>query len=193
MYPSPSWGLGCRFEIQHQGYVALLLRSPSTAFGYISLLGASEAEQGALELSKEIGITQPTLSRWLRTASSLSDMQDGKSKGKKRTWSAEEKLRVLGDATRLTDEELGAFLRSEGVHEATLLEWQAAATSALGSVPTKRRNKKTPEAKKIVQLERELVRKEKALAELAALITLQKKVREIWGDGGDDMNTRSGT
>ena len=60
-------------------------------------------------------------------------------------------------------------------------------------MPAKRRSKKTPEAKKIAQLERDLVRKEKALAELAALITLQKKVRDIWGDVGDDTDTRSGT
>jgi len=124
-------------------------------------------------------------------------MQNEEGKGgrsnKSRAWSTDEKLRILGEASRLSDDDLGAFLRSEGLHEATLREWQEAAASALAPAPAKRRNKKTPEAKKIAQLERELVRKEKALAELAALITLQKKVREIWGDGGDDMDTRSGT
>ena len=42
------------------------------------------------------------------------------------------------------------------------------------------------ESKRIKELERELRRKDKALAETAALLVLQKKVREIWGDGDDD-------
>jgi len=161
---------------------------------------AGPEQISANALSKEVGITQPTLSRWLRNASRLDGMQNEKgekskgSKGSKnRAWSVEEKLRVIAEAARLGDDDLGAFLRNEGVHEATVREWREAAASALAPAPAKGRNKKTPEAKKIAQLEGELVRKEKALAELAALITLQKKVRAIWGDGGDDMDTRSGT
>lgn len=40
--------------------------------------------------------------------------------------------------------------------------------------------------KKTHQLEKELRRKEKALAEVAALLVLQKKAQAIWGDGEDD-------
>jgi len=148
-------------------------------------------------LSQEVGITQPTLSRWLRDARRVEGMSGGKKKSgqrsKSKTWSAEEKLRVLGEAARLTDEQLGEFLRSEGVHEATLREWQEAAAAGLASASGARRNKKSPEAKRVKELERELRRKEKALAEMAALITLQKKVQAIWGDGADDTDTRSGT
>jgi transposase-like protein len=147
-------------------------------------------------LSQEVGIAQPTLSRWLRDARRVEGMNDkhGKSGqgGKKKTWSAEEKLRVLGEATRLTDEELGAFLRSKGVHEATLNEWQKAAVAGLEPASSARR-KKSPEAKKIKELERDLHRKDKALAEMAALITLQKKAQAIWGDGGDGTDTKKGT
>jgi hypothetical protein len=35
-------------------------------------------------------------------------------------------------------------------------------------------------------LERELRRKDKALAETAALLTLRKKAQAIWGDGEDE-------
>ena len=49
------------------------------------------------------------------------------------------------------------------------------------------------EAQRIRQLERELHRKDKALAEVAALLALKKKVNEIWGDGDDDTTTKSGT
>jgi len=147
-------------------------------------------------LSREVGILQPTLSRWLRDARSVDGMNDRKKdarRPKSKAWSAEEKLRVLGEAARLSDDELGPFLRREGVHEATLREWREAAAAGLASANGTRRNKKSPEAKRVKELERELRRKEKALAELAALITLQKKVQAIWGDGADDTNTRSGT
>jgi transposase-like protein len=151
----------------------------------------------ATALAQEVGITQPTLSRWLRDARSVGSMSnrqsnDGQSKRRK-TWSTDEKLRVLVEAAQLSDEELGAYLRREGVREATLLEWRQAAAAGLASASTPRRSKKNPEAKKVAALERELHRKEKALAEMAALITLQKKVRAIWGDGDDDTNTKSAT
>jgi hypothetical protein len=45
--------------------------------------------------------------------------------------------------------------------------------------------------KRIKELERELNRKEKALAEAAALLVLKKKVQEIWGDEDDTMDSRS--
>lgn len=151
----------------------------------------------ATALAKEIGVPQPTLSRWLRAASNFEPMTRKQSKtdttpGRKR-WSPEEKLRVLGRAAQLGPDDLGAFLRTEGIHEATLLQWQEAATAALAGLSKSRSRKKSPEAKRVVELERDLRRKEKALAEMAALITLQKKVQAIWGDGADDTDTKSET
>jgi len=151
----------------------------------------------ASALAHEVGISQPTLSRWLREAPRVSRMTSKKGKkgndSKSKAWTPEEKLRILGVACQLSDSELGAFLRSEGVHEATLRQWQEAATAALAAPSKARKTKKSPEAKKIAGLERELNRKEKALAEMAALITLQKKVRAIWGDEDDGTSTRSET
>lgn len=151
----------------------------------------------ATALANEIGVPQPTLSRWLRAASNVGAMT-GKPRKKDSTpdrkrWTPAEKLRVLGRSAELGDEELGAFLRAEGIHEATLRQWEEAATAALTASAKPRRGKKSPEAKRIAELERDLRRKEKALAEMAALITLQKKVQAIWGDGGSDTDTRSGT
>jgi len=151
----------------------------------------------ATALGHEVGVSQATLSRWLRAAPRVDRMASKKNKGgndsKSKTWTPAEKLRILAAAHQLNDDELGALLRSEGVHEATLRQWQEAATAALAAPRKARGNKKSPEAKKLAQLERELNRKDKALAEMAALITLQKKARAIWGDGDDDTNTGSGT
>jgi transposase len=156
----------------------------------------------ASALSREVGIGQPTLSRWVRQARTLARMNKPKKNDptppkSPRQWTAEEKLNVVLEAAALPEEALGAFLRRRGLHEAQLAEWRAlvnqAATEALRSGKKKKPPKNTGEAKRIKQLERELRRKEKALAEVAALLALKKKVEEIWGDGDDDTSTKSET
>ena len=97
-------------------------------------------------------------------------------------WTPSEKLRVVIEAGRLDDAALGEFLRGEGLHDAQLNEWRAAAEAGL-SPPS--RSPKSSDAKRVEELEREILRKDKALAEAAALLILQKKVRELWGAGGD--------
>jgi hypothetical protein len=90
------------------------------------------------------------------------------------------------EASRLRDEELGALLRHEGIHEAVLAEWKATVLEALG--PQKKAN---ADSRRVRELEKQLRRKDKALAETAALLVLQKKVQAIWGDGDDDTGPKS--
>jgi len=147
----------------------------------------------ATALSKEVGIGQPTLSRWLRERS-LGGMTDEEPKTR-RTWTPAEKLRVALEASQLKDEELGELLRREGLHEDTLAEWTETVkvTGLAGLAPARRGwSKRSPEQRRIKELEKELTRKEKALAEVTALLVLKKKVQEIWGDGADDTDTRRG-
>ena len=61
---------------------------------------------------------------------------------------------------------------------------QANANSVAQAKAQREQSKK--DRKQIKTLERELHRKEKALAETAALLVLQKKVNEIWGNGEDN-------
>ena len=148
-------------------------------------------------LAAEVGMSQPTLSRWVREAHTVPGMakKSRRSKEKSRPqrpqdWSPEEKLRVVVESRGLTDEELGAFLRKEGLHQAQLDEWSATARSSLSA--RKGTKKASAESKRIRELERELRRKEKALAEAAALLILKKKAQAIWGDEDDDTEPRSG-
>ncbi len=146
-------------------------------------------------LSAEVGINQPTLSRWLREAHTISGMSKNSRKSKKSSvrsthWSAEEKFRVVVESRRLAEEELGAFLRKEGLHKAQLDEWAETMFSSLAA--PKKSKGASEQTKRIKKLESELHRKEKALAEAAALLVLQKKVQQIWGDEDDDLEPRSG-
>jgi transposase len=144
----------------------------------------------ATELSQEVRVHQATLSRWLRQASTLRTMERDKppappAGAKVRT--AEEKLRLVMAAASCTPEELGALVRREGLHEADLAAWREAMTAALAEgKPEPGAGKVALHSKRIRHLERELHRKDKALAEAAALLVLQKKVRALWGDEDDD-------
>ena len=153
----------------------------------------------ATRLSREIGIGQPTLSRWVQAARSLAPMTKDRtsepSMQSRSTRPAAEKLRIVMAAAALAADELGAFLRREGVHEAELEQWRSAVLDAgqaalEGGGP--RAAARGVDGKRIKELERELRRKDKALAEAAALLVLQKKVREIWGDGDDDTDEGNG-
>lgn len=98
-------------------------------------------------------------------------------------WSAEEKLRVVAAAASLDEIEIGALLRREGLHAADLVRFRAAALAGLAPVKP---STVSPEKQRIVQLERELRRKDQALAEAAAILVLRKKVQALWEGGGDD-------
>jgi len=153
----------------------------------------------AIRLSKEVGVSQSQLSRWLHVARTVSPMTKERPSDRSvqvgSTRSAEEKLRIVIAAAALEPSELGAFLRREGVHEAELEQWRVAvmdaAKSALDGAAAKPASRGA-DAKRIKELERELRRKDKALAETAALLVLQKKVHEIWGDGDDDTGEGNG-
>lgn len=142
--------------------------------------------RSATAVAQEIGVSQATLSRWLVAARSVGGMPRRTTK----KWTRVEKLRVVREAHGLSDSALGAFLRREGLHESQLTAWQAAVDAAL-TEPTRGRGTPSVEAKRIKELERELRRKDAALAETAALLVLKKKAEAWWGDADDPTTARS--
>lgn len=150
-------------------------------------------------LSREVGIQQPTLSRWLREAGTVAGVSKKKSKQKpgpeaassaalaRTQWSAEEKVRVVLATSGMSDRDLGEFLRREGLHEEDLLRFREEVRNAAiaGLTPTKKAAR-GDDQKRIKELERELKRKEAALAEAAAILVLRKKAAALWGGEGED-------
>ena len=138
-------------------------------------------------LSRETGVPQVTLSRWLRKARTIGPMSsNGSSRRSRRT--ADEKLRLVLEASRLPETELGAFLRREGLTEAQLQQWREAARAGLAATTGDR---KSPELQRIKQLEDELLRKDRALAEVSAILVLRKKAQALLGDVDDDTDRNS--
>ena len=152
------------------------------------MIGTEQAS--AHELSRVTGVARQTLCRWRVEALSVNWMSDHDDASPPRLrpqdWPAQAKLRAVLEAAALSDDELGAFLRREGLHEAQLEQWrQEALSGALHSLSGKRARAPARSTRER-DLERELRRKEKALAEAAALLILRGKMQALWGEEGDD-------
>ena len=104
----------------------------------------------------------------------------------------EDRVRILGQATGAAPEELGALLRQHGLTTGDLDAWKAA-LGGVGKRPRKPRktDAEVAEARRVRALERELARKDKALAEAAAIMVLQKKVQALLGDEDGDTPPKS--
>ena len=81
-----------------------------------------------------------------------------------------------------------AWCREHGVFPAELERWRSSATTALDDPEDARATPQATRAdkKRIKELERELQRKDKALAETAALLVLSKKVAAIFNKAEDE-------
>jgi transposase-like protein len=130
----------------------------------------------AHELARTTGISQITLSRWLREARRLPAMADRKLNPKQ--WTIDEKIRILAEAAKLEGAELTAFLERENVLLGEIQEWREALDE--------NGDASQQVFQRLRKLERELARKDKALAEAAALLVLKKKLRHLAEDADEE-------
>lgn len=99
-------------------------------------------------------------------------------------WSSRDKFAAVLETAALNEADLAEYCRKRGLYPAQITAWRSACEQAndWDRVRTARLGQATKEEKKRVKdLERELARKEKALAEAAALLILRKKASAIWG------------
>jgi transposase len=138
-------------------------------------------------LAKETGIAQWTLYRWREMAKTNGEVVNKPKKHEK--ISAAQKIAMVAETAAFNEAELAEYCRQQGVYPGQIKTWREACEQATSGsfVPAKQlRESKSADQKRIKELERELRRKEKALAETAALLTLRKKAAAIWGEGEDE-------
>jgi transposase len=135
----------------------------------------------AVQLAQESGIRQQNLSRWLQEARSLPLVASENRMD--RGWTVEQKARVVAEAAQLTGDALAAHLERVGVKLAVFERWRIALENES--------NASVAATRRIRELERELSRKEKALAEAATLLVLKKRVSSLFKDEDDDTDERS--
>ncbi len=137
--------------------------------------------KSATALSAEVGISQSTLSRWVREYGIGRTTEGGMAKQAKQ-WGPEEKLRAVIEYEKLDEDARGKYLREKGLYSVDIERWRTEMLAAVG----KRSKDRNAQGQRIRKLEAELRRKEKALAETAALLVLKKKAQAIWGDPEDE-------
>lgn len=140
-----------------------------------------------IELAKSNNIGYSTLCKWVCNYRSRNEGTVRFNKSQEPSFNT--KLSHILATTNLADNEVGAYCRSKGLYTTQLLEWKNKLMTT--NIDENNRNKgalaeiKTLKIE-IEKLKSELRRKDKALAETAALLVLKKKADIIWGDRPED-------
>ncbi len=139
------------------------------------------------EITRETGIPKDTLYCWrIKALKGDIAVQPSAHNG----LSSEEKFNIVLETASLNEVELGEYCRRKGLFPQQIKAWQETCKQAHAPLaPKADRTVMRTQKKEIKKLEMELRRKEKALAETAALLVLQKKVRSLWEDPEDEKQT----
>jgi transposase-like protein len=137
------------------------------------------------ELARETGVPKDTLYGW-RLAAQQGSKADGVPSSASGKLDGEGKLSVVIETAGLNEQELGEYCRRKGVYPEQVRAWGESYVQAGGPHrPPAERELARKQSRTIRALQSELRRKDRALAETAALLVLQKKAREIRGEPED--------
>jgi len=144
--------------------------------------------QSVAQVSRESGVSEATLYNWRNQFRHRGKAVPADPKNPE-SWSGENKLAVVIETAALNEQELAEYCRHKGLYVEQIARWREAAIAGAETqrpLSAAERRDLQKERKKSRSLEKELKRKEKALAETAALLVLQKKAQAIWGENEDD-------
>ena len=140
-------------------------------------------------IAKEEGISEQTLRNWQKRARRDGYAAPG-TDAQPEEWSTQDKFVIVVETASMNESELAEYARKKGLYVEQIKAWRDACMNANGGIAKEaaRLNRALKDSQKERRkLEQELHRKEKALAEAAALLVLRKKARAIWGDPEDDQ------
>lgn len=101
----------------------------------------------------------------------------------------EAKLAIIIETANLNELELGEYCRHKGLYPEQISGWKKSLVQEDGSGIRKAEREQSRKQNQTIQtLQSELRRKEKALAEAAALLILQKKFQALWEDPEDEKS-----
>ena len=129
------------------------------------------------EVAREVGVTVATLERWRSDVVSRPERE--------RTWTAAGRFDAVLRTATMDEVSKSAWCRANGMYANELATWRQSATQALVTPEEARASPQQTkqDRRRIKELERELLRKDRALAETAALLVLSKKVAAIFSKG----------
>ena len=134
------------------------------------------------EVAKAEGITQTTLYTWRKQAKEQGIPVPGSTK-QSDDWSAQAKFATVVETATMSEIELSEYGRQKGLYPEQIKRWKQDCIEGAEHSRQQQQSQRAAsqlDKKKIKALEQELQRKEKALAETAALLVLRKKFNALW-------------
>jgi len=133
-------------------------------------------------LSREQGVSVQTLYNWRNQAKQEGKPVPGKTSSSEH-WSAQTKLAVVVETQPLSASQLSEYCREKGLYPEQVERWREECLQGFTQSKSNRQQEqrqRREDKTQIKQLKKELRRKEKALAETAALLVLRKKLQAFW-------------
>lgn len=138
-------------------------------------------------ISREERIPEATLYKWRKDARIAGNPTPGNGQTSDK-WSSQDKFLVVMETFSMNEFDLAEYCRKKGLYREQIIAWREVCLQANGQSfnQTKQLNSELKnERNRAKELERDLQKKEKALAEAAALLLLRKKAQAIWGEDED--------
>jgi len=140
----------------------------------VKLVLASKGVKSIKDIAIELNISKDTLYTWVKKAKEISGT-DTKLK-------LSDKLQMLHETYSMSEEEVNAYCRVKGIFKHQLQEWEREFLNSKSGDDTSTKEALQEEKSRSNALAKELRRKEKALAETATLLVLQKKFQALLED-----------
>ncbi len=140
------------------------------------------------KIAQDTGVSDVTLYKWRNTFRNRGLAVPG-DKQAPENWTAADKLAVVIETASMNEAQLGEYCRSKGLYPEQIAQWKDSAISGYQHSREVEKDKargRREDKTKIKRLESELRRKDKALAETAALWVLSKKLQAIWEESEED-------
>lgn len=135
-------------------------------------------------VAREFGVGEKALRSW-RDKRRQSLGGETLKRKRQQDWTLEERFQAVVETAHMDDEELGAFCRQHGLHSNTLALWRETCVNVIRK-SSEDETEKEELKKQLKSVKRDLKRKDKALAEAAARLVLQKKAKALWGEAEDE-------
>ena len=165
---------GKRYNKEYKDSILKRLDQPST--------------ETVASISEETNIPKGTIYQWIKSNNQNQKGNPVNLKSKN-NWTSEDKFYIVLETAALSETELAEYCRRKGIYVEEIKEWKEQCLSAntvRREDPIKLKTTLQEEQKRNKELQKELRRKEKALAETAALLVLRKKAQAIWGDNEEE-------
>jgi transposase-like protein len=141
----------------------------------------SRGDRSIVSVAEDLNVNHHTLRYWMKNKTVIERGLSATKEKRPQDWTVDEQLVALHESHGLAGDALQAWCRERGIFVHHLASWKTAFCNSGKGVDPGSREVRTLKDEN-VKLKRELVRKDRALAEAAALLILQKKFRALWED-----------